>query len=61
MKTTSAGPSGNRYAGQEYPVSAEEGEALVAAGCAEWVHGKVEVAVAPTPENAARQVGRRRK
>lgn len=59
MKTDSAGPSGNRKAGQVYPVTSEEGAALVSGGYAEWVEPpvkmvpKVEVAVKPEAENAA--------
>lgn len=37
MRTASAGPAGNRAAKGIYPVSAEEGAALVAGGFAEWV------------------------
>jgi hypothetical protein len=56
MKNDSAGPSGNRRAGLVYPVSPEEGQALVAGGFAEWVEApKKEVSTAEKPrgENAA--------
>ena len=67
MKTTSCGPLGNRIAGSTHPVSAEEGEALVAGGFAVWVEPPVkerpvEVAVKPAPtENAAARTGPARK
>ena len=57
MKTTSAGPNGSRYAGKEYPVTAEEGRALVEGGFAVWVDApEIEVATLPAPENAALRV-----
>ena len=59
MKTTSAGPAGSRYAGKEYPVSAEEGRALVDGGFAVRVDApepEIEVATLPVPENAALRV-----
>ena len=59
MKTTSAGPNGSRYAGKEYPVTAEEGRALVEGGFAVWVDAparEIKVATLPAPENAALRV-----
>ena len=62
MKTASAGPTGNRSAGQEYEVTQAEGDDLVRGGFAEWVElprakpGDVEVATRPEPENAALRV-----
>lgn len=61
MKTTSAGPAGTRLAGHTYPVSAEEGQALVAGGYATWVNApeapEIERAVAPPPESAVAPAG----
>ena len=66
MRTTSAGPAGTRIAGQVYPVSTEEGTALVQAGYASWVDAppselpsepQIERAVLPTPDNALAQPG----
>lgn len=60
MKTDSAGPAGNRSAGQVYPVSPDEGAALVGGGFAAWVEPPVlretrtvETATVQPPENAA--------
>lgn len=57
MKTDSAGPAGCRSAGKVYPVTPEEGAALVQGGYAEWVEPPrapvVEAAVRREPENAA--------
>lgn len=67
MKTDSAGPAGNRYAGKVYPVTAAEGAALVGGGFAEWVEPPkreervVEAAIKPEPENAARPPFRKRR
>lgn len=60
MRTDSAGPVGNRYAGQVYPVAPEEGAELVRGGFAEWVEAPkrealpIEAAVQPKRETAAR-------
>jgi hypothetical protein len=61
MKTDSAGPAGNRAAGNVYPVTPAEGMELVQRGYAVWVeppsHEKpVEVAVMPNPANAALRI-----
>lgn len=57
MKTVSAGPEGVRLSGSVYPVTPDEGRRLVRGGFADWVEppreNVVEVAVKPSPENAA--------
>jgi hypothetical protein len=59
MRTSSAGPAGNRSAGNVYPVDPDEGAELVAGGFAEWVdppkhdERKIETAERPSPEHAA--------
>lgn len=66
MKTTSCGPDGNRFANKVYPVTAEEGAALVAGGFASWVEAPtgepvIETATIEPRENAARTPVRKRR